>query len=82
MLDGFIASHDLQLGRRTLDLPYHRELARSQLALFPTRAVKLPGDQTAYTFTMFQAPEMPRELFDSQYESLAREFENLRAIFS
>jgi hypothetical protein len=56
--------------------------AKDQLALFPTRAVRLSSDQTAYTFTMFQAPDMPSELFDSQYESLTREFETLRAIFS
>ncbi len=55
---------------------------KDELALFPTRAVRLSGDQTAYTFTMFQAPDMPSELFDSQYESLTREFETLRAIFS
>ncbi len=55
---------------------------KDQLALFPTRAVRLSSDQTAYSFTMFQAPDMPSELFDSQYESLTREFETLRAIFS
>jgi hypothetical protein len=53
-----------------------------QLALFPTRTVELPGGQTAYTFTMFQSPGMPDELFDSQYESLRREFENIKAAFS
>lgn len=52
---------------------------KDQLALFPTRAVELPRDQTAYTFTMFQAPDMPTELFESQYESLTREFANLEA---
>lgn len=55
---------------------------KDQLALFPTRTVELPGDQTAYTFTMFQAPDMPTELFESQYESLTRELANLEAIFS
>ena len=33
------------------------------MALFPTRVVELPGGGTAYTFTMFQSPEMPDELF-------------------
>jgi hypothetical protein len=27
---------------------------------------------------MFQAPGMPDELFESQYDSLLREFENIR----
>jgi hypothetical protein len=55
---------------------------KEELALFPTRAVELPGGRTAYTFTMFQGPAMPDELFESQYESLKREFENIIATFS
>ena len=46
--------------------------------LFPTRVVELPGGATAYSFTMFQAPGMPDGLFESQYQSLLREFENIR----
>jgi hypothetical protein len=53
-----------------------------ELALFPTRAVELPDGTTAYTFTMFQSPDMPDDLFDSQYASLQREFDNIRAVFS
>jgi hypothetical protein len=53
-----------------------------ELALFPTRAVELPDGTTAYTFTMFQGPDMPDDLFDSQYASLQREFDNIRAVFS
>jgi hypothetical protein len=49
-----------------------------ELALFPTRVVGLPGGRSAFTFTMFQAPEMPDELFESQYRSLLRELENVR----
>jgi hypothetical protein len=52
------------------------------LALFPTRVVELPGARSAYTFTMFQAPGMPDELFASQHESLLREFENIRREFA
>ncbi len=52
-----------------------------QMAVFPTRAVELPDGRTAYSFTMFQAPEMPDELFESQYESLQREFANIEARF-
>ena len=56
--------------------------SREQLAVFPTRVVGLPDGSTSYSFTMFQAPGMPDELFESQYESLKREFENIEAILS
>ena len=55
---------------------------RDQLALFPTRVVSLPGGSSAYSFTMFQGPGMPDELFDAQYESLKREFANIEAAFA
>ena len=54
---------------------------REQMAVFPTRAVELPDGRTAYSFTMFQGPQMPDELFEGQYESLKREFANLEARF-
>jgi hypothetical protein len=53
-----------------------------EMAIFPTRAISLPDGRTAYTFTMFQSPGMPDELFESQYESLRREFANIEARFS
>jgi hypothetical protein len=52
-----------------------------ELALFPTRVVALSGGRSAFTFTMFQAPGMPDELFESQYRSLLREFENIEREF-
>ena len=48
-----------------------------ELALFPTRVVPLGVATSAFTFTMFQGPGMPDDLFESQYRSLLREFENL-----
>ena len=53
-----------------------------ELGLFPTRVVGLPGDTSAFSFTMFQAPGMPDELFESQYQSLLREFDNIRSEFA
>ncbi len=50
-------------------------------SVFPTRAVGLPDGRTSYSFTMFQGPGMPDELFESQYESLKREFANIETIF-
>jgi hypothetical protein len=52
------------------------------MALFPSRVVALPDGRTAYSFTMFQAPDMPSELFDAQLASLEREFMNIEAIFA
>ena len=52
-----------------------------QLALFPTRVVSLGPDTSAFTFTMFQGPDQSDELFERQYESLRREFENIEAEF-
>jgi len=51
------------------------------MAVFPTRATQLADGLTAYTFTMFQAPGMPDELFEGQCESLKREFANIEARF-
>lgn len=53
-----------------------------ELVLFPTRVVALGQGKSAYSFTMFKAPGMPDDLFESQYESLRREFDNIRARFA
>lgn len=55
---------------------------KDELALFPTRVVALPDGRSAYTFTMFKAAGTPDDLFESQYESLRREFDNIRARFA
>ena len=55
---------------------------KEEMAVFPTRAVLLPDGRTAYTFTMFQGPDMPDELFEAQRESLRREFANIEKRFS
>jgi hypothetical protein len=55
---------------------------KEQMAVFPTRAVTLPDGRTAYSFTMFQSAGMPDELFDSQHESLKREFANIERAFA
>jgi hypothetical protein len=53
-----------------------------ELSLFPTRVVELPEARSAYSFTMFQTPGMPDELFDSQHQALLREFDNIRREFA
>jgi hypothetical protein len=50
---------------------------KDTMAVFPTRAIGLPDGRTAYSFTMFQGPDMSDELFEAQYASLRRELENL-----
>jgi hypothetical protein len=55
---------------------------KDAMALFPTRAVSLPDGRTAYSFTMFQGPEMPEELFDAQRASLERELVNLEGLLT
>ena len=56
--------------------------AKDQMALFPTRVVALPDGRSAYSFTMFQAPGMPDELFESQHASLQREFAQIERQFA
>jgi hypothetical protein len=55
---------------------------KDEPALFPTRVVALPDGRSAYSFTMFKGSGMPDDLFESQYESLRREFDNIRARFA
>ena len=47
-----------------------------ELALL-TRLFGLPGGRSAFAFTMFQAPRMRDELFESQHASLLRELDVL-----
>jgi hypothetical protein len=55
--------------------------SEEQMAVFPTRVVSLGPRRSAYTFTMFKAPDMDAELFEAQHRSLRREFANIRARF-
>jgi hypothetical protein len=55
---------------------------KQEMAIFPTRAVALPDGRTAFSFTMFQGPGMSDELFESQHQSLEREFSNIEAAFA
>jgi hypothetical protein len=52
-----------------------------EMAIFPARVVALPGGRSLFTFTMFQAPDVPFELFDGQYWSLLGEIDNIRRRF-
>ena len=56
--------------------------SEDELALFPTRVIAVGDRRSAYSFTMFRAPGMPEELFESQYRSLLREFDNIRRAFA
>lgn len=56
--------------------------SRQELGVFPTRVVALGSNECAYSFTMFKTPGMEDGLFESQYRSLQREFENIRDRFA
>ena len=69
---------EIQADEATGVIDMHAGPSEAQMALFPSRVVALPGGGSAYTFTMFQAPEQPDEQFEGQYASLVRELENIR----
>ena len=73
---------DIAADRETGVIDMYAGPTEDALALFPTRVVALGAARSAYSFTMFKAPEMPDELFESQYESLRREFDNIRNRFA
>jgi hypothetical protein len=71
----------IQADRETGVIDMFAGPSKQQMAVFPTRAVPLPDGRTAYSFTMFQGPDMPDKLFESQHESLKREFANIERRF-
>jgi hypothetical protein len=73
---------EIRADERTGVIDMYAGPSREQLAVFPTRVVGLPDGSTSYSFTMFQAPGMPDELFEAQHASLRREFENIETILS
>ena len=56
--------------------------AEDQMGVFPIRVLELPGGNSFVQFTMFQPPDLSDGEFQGQYESLLREFENLKREFS
>jgi uncharacterized protein YndB with AHSA1/START domain len=72
----------IEADERTGVIDMYAGPSEGEMALFPTRVVELTRAMSAYSFTMFRGPDMPEELFDAQYESLVREFENIRRRFS
>jgi len=79
-LGEFYVSIDADAASGVIDM--YAGPAEDELALFPTRVIPLGEDKSAYSFTMFKAPGMPDDLFESQYESLRREFDNIRRHFA
>jgi hypothetical protein len=75
-LGEFYFSIDADPGTGVIDM--HAGPTEEELSRFPTRVVDLPDGRSAYSFTMFQTLGMPDELFESQYQSLLREFDNIR----
>jgi hypothetical protein len=67
----------IEADRRTGVIDMFAGPSKQRMAVFPTRVVPLPEGRTAYSFTMFQGPDMSDELFDAQHASLQREFANI-----
>ena len=67
----------IEADRRTGVIDMFAGPSKDRMAVFPTRAVPLPDGRTAYSFTMFQGPDMSDELFAAQHASLQREFANI-----
>ena len=72
----------IEADRATGVIDMHAGPSEGEMGVFPTRVVALPGARSAYTFTMFQPPAMPDAVFEGQYESLVREFDNIRREFT
>ena len=72
----------IQADRHTGVIDMFAGPTKQEMTVFPTRAVTLPDRRTAYTFTMFQGPDMPDELFEAQHASLQREFANIERALS
>jgi hypothetical protein len=71
---------DIRADRATGVIDMFAGPTQDAMAVFPTRAVALPDGRCAYTFTMFQGPGMPDELFEAQHASLRRELLNLERL--
>jgi hypothetical protein len=71
---------EIRSDERTGVIDMYAGPTREEMAVFPTRAVALPDGRTSYSFTMFQGPGMPDELFESQHASLRREIAGLEGI--
>ncbi len=53
-----------------------------QMGIFPCRVIAMPGGPTAVSFTFFQPPNMPDEIYERQYKSLLIEMEGLKKRFA
>jgi len=73
---------DIRADRGTGVIDMYAGPSKQRMAVFPTRAVPLPDGRTAYSFTMFQAADMPDGLFEAQHASLQREFANIERALS
>jgi hypothetical protein len=52
-----------------------------RMGIFPCRVVAIPGGATTISFTFFQPPDMPDEIYERQYKSLLIEMDGLKKRF-
>lgn len=51
------------------------------MSIFPVRVLQMPDNSSVILFTMFQTHGISDEQFESQYQSLLKEFENVQKEF-
>jgi len=52
--------------------------SEDHMAIFPSRVIALPGELTAYLFTLFQDPHSSDEQFQQGFDSLEKELGNIK----
>jgi hypothetical protein len=52
-----------------------------RMGIFPCRVIAMPGGATAISFTFFQPPDMPDEVYERQHKSLLIEMDGLKRRF-
>ena len=52
-----------------------------QMGIFPCRVIAMPGGLTAVSFTFFQPPNLPDDVYEQQHKSLLIEMDGLKRRF-
>ncbi len=73
-----LTRHDAD--RRTGVIDMCSGLDESDMALFPVRVIAMPNGRTLVSFTFFQPPDLPDDIFARQHESLKKELAELESV--
>jgi len=72
---------EIQADKNTGVIDMYAGANEKQMGIFPVRVIDLPNGACVILFTMFQTPGMTDVQFNAQYESLQKEFENIKKEF-